>query len=444
MVREETQKLLNKWDFENNYPYNYMLVLSNFAPKLIFGKHVVSKNTTTLTLLFTIESLWKSPSPVISKLSDIIKQFIIDGRDIKVVNPVEDYLAQWDKVYFFNCEKVVSEKQEKYLNKLLEDCYHNENIRFWIIAGEAQKNKGILAELLKKADFNIHSRQAVIVINTDVFGFSVILTKDLQSKWSLLAENQVKQSAQFYYEKDWYYDVIKETFLMTKEELLYKNTIVRQQQEQIRLTEILQQNKIYAPTIKMHKMLFWFIAFPLLFVLIWSKKYVEKTFAGESVKKLSNMKFVLGMGYLLLLALAGISIVHYTPLFYVHKPVPEMITSGFLWIILYFLVLLLLYHKKIIRNNNSVKILLFCTTVLYFFCIPMGYVLAKQEEWLTENAFAGTDALNIVGAILLAFLIISKKKRVDETNKMTHEYNSGTSLRKGFGKKEYVSRYASE
>ncbi len=446
MVEEQTEKLLKKWDFENNYPYDYLLILSDFSPKLVFGKHILSNAITSNVIYATIEPLWKSnQATTYTKLSAIIKN--LKNLNISAdMSHSEDYLSKWDKVYFFNYSKNVSEKQERYLNKLLEETYRKENIRFWIISGTSSKNKDILAELLQKADFNTHTNQVIIAINSDIFGLSIILTKDLQANWSTAAENQVKQTAEFYYDKGWYYDAIKESFLMTKQELFYKNTSVRYQEEQLRLNDLVKQTKNYNTTIRLHKMLFWIIAIILIFPLLWAKKYIQNRFSKEPVKKLNDMKLVLGIGYAILLIITGISIVMYTPLFYVETSVSKVITSTLTWMLIYLSVLLILFNTKAIEHSRSVKTLFICTTILYFFSVPANYFFFFQDEMILNNTSSGRDLMNVILVIVLGVFIVNKvdkKQRFDTAvNTMAYSYKQGTeSIRKGFGNREYVSKY---
>lgn len=444
MVEEQTEKLLKKWDFENNYPYCYLLILSNYPPKIVFGKHLTGGEAQSKIMSLSVETIWKSGLTPYMKLSEIIKNLKTLNFDKNTV-PTQDYLSQWDKQHFFNYGKTVSEKEERYLNKLLEETYQKNNLRFWILSGTTSKNKEILPELLQKTDFNTHSNQGIIVLNTDSYGLSIILTKDLQSKWSTGAENQVRQTAQFYFDKGWYYDAIKESFLMTKEELLYNNTAIRQQEEQVRSAEVFANSKMYAATIKIHKLLFWIIAIFLLIPLFWAKKYLEKNFSGHSEKKLSDMKVVLGTGYAVILIITGLYIVNNTPLFYSDNKFLIAISSPLLCMITYFGIIMALYHKKIIGRPESVKILFLVTTLLYITCVTGAYLFTTYHEWIRPSVSFGKDFFNM---ILLGFLsnyivnrFAKKQNSFTPASSMSYKNTGEISSRKGFGKRQYVSKY---
>lgn len=445
MVETQTEQLLKKWSFEENYPYNYLLILSNSTIKLILGKHIVPITTDLSQIYFYIKSLWATSNNTAmhNRLYNIIRY--LKSLRIQSLTPItnleKDYLLNWDKQYFFNYNKLLSEKQEKYLNTLLHDIYLKENIRFWVILSSRTKtqSKKFLQKLHQKANFNIQKRQAIIAFYPNSYATpEILLTQDLNSEWSILIQNEIATTAQFYHNKRWYYDMVKETVLRIKEELLYKNTLSRTQEETLRKNEYLQAKNEYRITIEQHKILYWLINAFLLLPIILIKIYLEKASVGKTQDQLRYEKSMVGILYAIVLAIIGLFIVRNTPLFYIKEIANvKILNDVLLYMLIYGAILILLFKKKIIYN--SCLLILIISLILYLICLGGNYLYARGE-WV--SSIAGRSFLyDILYCIILFMAYAAAGRHIDPSGSISPR---SSSIRKGFGKRNYVSKYVAK
>ncbi|MCS7075926.1 MAG: hypothetical protein NZ455_04430 [Bacteroidia bacterium] len=452
-IKTYTEKLLEKWNFENNYPYSCLIILSEFEPRFVWGKYLTCQEKILPELTSNIATAWKEKETFSKKILKIVEQIkTYQQLDlIQIKSPIPMYASEWDKYYFWNSKKIVSEKQERYLNQLLNSYYQKTGIRIWVVFDAPDF---LVTELTQKANFYTGQKKAILSIKphcsqTDITIRPNIvhttLTTDLYNQWNTFStHNQIKQITEFYCKKGWYYDQIKETTLAFMDELQYKSSYARRQEIQTKENNLKQDKEMYEITIKMHKFIYWIAAILLLLPLLWSRNLINRLYAGENSKKINDMKNVLGLGYELILIVFGIWISLNTPLFFIESLRYKIFGSVLLWVGVYTAILIALHAAKLLTREDSIYLLFFCTVMTYCLAMFLGYTF-HHDSWIYEHSDVAGDIINTILILVLGGYTINfylrRKSRVSSQYNAQLATSRSSITRGGFGKRPYVSKY---